>query len=66
MIYNKICALAKKKGISIYRLEKEAKLSKGSICKWEKSIPAVDSLQKVAKLLDVTVDSLLEESQSPQ
>jgi len=53
----------KEKGISIYKLEKDAELSKGSICKWNENIPSVDKIQRVAKLLGVTLDSLLEDSQ---
>jgi transcriptional regulator with XRE-family HTH domain len=61
LLFDKIKALAEKKGVSIYRLEKEAELSKSSICKWNDNIPSVDKIQKVAKLLGVTVDSLLKE-----
>lgn len=64
MLFDKIRALAEEKGISIYRLEKEAELSKSSICKWNDNIPSVDKIQKVAKLLGVTVDSLLEEKET--
>jgi len=60
LLYDKICALAREKGISIYMLEKNAELSKASICKWNNNIPSVEKIQKVAKLLGVTVDSLLE------
>lgn len=63
LLFDKIRTLAEEKGVSIYRLEKEAELSKSSICKWNDNIPSVDKIQKVAKLLGVTVDSLLEESQ---
>ncbi|WP_313152105.1 helix-turn-helix domain-containing protein [Lacrimispora sp.] len=63
MLYDKISAIAGERGLSIYRLEKDAELSKGSISKWNKNIPSADRIQKVAKLLGVTVDSLLEESQ---
>jgi len=66
LLYDKINALAKEKGFSIYRLEKEAELSKGSICKWNENIPSVDKIQKVAKLLGVTVDSLLEDTQNAE
>lgn len=62
MLFDKINVLAEEKGVSIYRLEKEAELSKSSICKWNDNIPSVDKVQKVAKLLGVTVDSLLEDS----
>ncbi len=63
MFFDKIRALAEEKGISIYKLEKDAELSKGSICKWNENIPSVDKIQRVAKLLGVTLDSLLEDSQ---
>jgi transcriptional regulator with XRE-family HTH domain len=63
VFFDKIRALAEEKGISIYKLEKDAELSKGSICKWNENIPSVDKIQRVAKLLGVTVDSLLEDSQ---
>lgn len=63
MFFDKIRALAEEKGISIYKLEKDAELSKGSICKWNENIPSVDKIQRVAKLLGVTIDSLLEDSQ---
>lgn len=62
LLFDKIKVLAEEKGVSIYRLEKEAELSKSSICKWNDNIPSVDKIQKVAKLLGVTVDSLLEET----
>lgn len=64
LLFDKIRALAEEKGVSIYRLEKEAELSKSSICKWNDNIPSVDKIQKVAKLLGVTVDSLLEEKET--
>lgn len=64
MLFDKVKALAEEKGISIYRLEKEAELSKSSIGKWNKNIPSADKLQKVAKLLGVTVDSLLKEGEA--
>lgn len=63
MLYDIVSMLAEERGVSIYRLEKEANLSKGSICKWNKNIPSADKIQKVAKLLGVTVDSLLESIQ---
>jgi len=66
LLFDKIKALAGKKGVSIYRLEKEAEFSKGSICKWNDNIPSVDKIQKVAKLLGVTVDSLLEDTQAEE
>lgn len=60
MIYNKICIIAKKKGISINRLEQEANVSTGSICKWGSSVsPTVKNIKKVADVLGCSVDELL-------
>ena len=62
MVYDNICLAAKKLGLSINFIETEAGLSAGSLCKWNKVSPTSRSLKKVAKLLGVTVDSLLEEA----
>lgn len=59
MIFEKVSELAKKKGISISKLEKLAGLSKCSISKWKTASPTVNSLQAVAKVLETTVDELL-------
>ena len=51
MIYDNIFERAKKRGISINKLEEQAELSKGSICKWGKSVsPTVKSIKKVVIL----------------
>lgn len=63
MVYDNICTIAKKLGLSINSIELEAGLSIGSLCKWNKVSPTARSLKRVAKLLGVTVDSLLEETQ---
>lgn len=52
--------MAKKRGISINKLEEKAGLSTGSICKWGKSVsPTVKSIKKVSDILDCTVDELI-------
>lgn len=58
MIYSKIKEIAKQKGISIYRIERELKLSNGSISKWNKSTPAVTTIEKVARYLEVPIEIL--------
>lgn len=62
MVYDNICAAAKKSGLSINFIETETGLSIGSLCKWNKVSPTAKSLKRVAKMLGVTVDSLLENS----
>lgn len=61
MLFNKIKQLCEEKGISIYRLEKEAGLSKGAISKWGDSDPAASKLCAVAKILGTTSEQLLNE-----
>lgn len=62
MVYDNICVAAKSLGLSINYIEAKAGLSAGSICKWNLVSPTARSLKKVAKLLGVTVDSLLKET----
>lgn len=61
-IYDNICAAAKVAGISINWIEKTAELSVGSVCKWNTVSPTVRSLKKVADVLKVPVEQLLEET----
>lgn len=59
-IYDNIQLKAKKSGMSINSLEKEANLGIGSICKWNDVSPTVRNLKKVADILKCSVDDLLE------
>ena len=58
MIYDNIKALADKKGLSIAEIEKRAQIGNGIIGKWKESTPNVDSLVKVAKVLNVSINTL--------
>ena len=58
MIYDNIKAIADKKGMSIAEIEKKAQIGNGIIGKWKESIPNVDSLVKVAKVLNVSISTL--------
>lgn len=58
MIYDNIKAIADQKGLSIAEIEKRAQIGNGIIGKWKESTPNVDSLVKVAKVLDVGIDTL--------
>lgn len=64
---NKEC---EKRQINIKTLEMETGISNGAISKWENSMPKVDTLNKVAKYFDVSLDYLysgtLEHSSSKQ
>ncbi len=61
MIFDKVKEMCKAQGISVAQVEREAKLSNGAISKWNGSSPTVDNLQAVAKVLNCSVDALLEE-----
>lgn len=60
MIYEKVKQLADEKGLAISALENEAQLSNGAISKWRTSSPSIDNLLRVAKVLDVDINELVE------
>ena len=60
MIYDNIRERAKERGLSINRLEEEANVSTGSICKWGNGIsPTVKNIKKVADIVECTVEELI-------
>lgn len=61
MLFERISALCKERGISIAKLEQEAELGNATIRGWKNSSPRVDSLKKVADYFGCTVDELLRE-----
>jgi len=61
MIYNKVQELAIKKGLSFAEIERKAHLGNGTIGKWKNASPNIDSLYKVAEVLNVSVKTLLSE-----
>lgn len=58
-VLQRIRDLAALRGISLAELERQTKLSSGSITKWDKSSPSADKLDKIASFFDVSVDYLL-------
>ena len=60
MIYEKVKALCEEQGKTIMALEKEAGIANGVVGGWRDSIPAIDTVKRVADVLGVTVDSLVE------
>ena len=59
MLYNKIKAIAKEKGISIRKIEEYCGFSQGSMCKWNDISPSWDKVQKVAGYLNVKINALI-------
>lgn len=58
-LYTAVKKVAKQSNKSVYRIEKDLKLSNGSISKWDKSEPSVVKLTQVAAYLGVTPQYLL-------
>ncbi len=55
-MYEKIKAMCIEKGITITALERDLKISKGSLSKIDKHKPSADRLQKIAEYFGVSVD----------
>ena len=58
MIYENVVVLCKIHNISISKLEKEVGLGNGTIGKWGKVSPTVESVEKVANYFGVSIDAL--------
>ena len=59
MVFETINDMCAERGISIAKLEAECGLGNATIRRWNKSMPRLDTLQKVADYLKVSVDDLL-------
>ena len=62
LIYDTVNAICERKGVTVWKLEKELGFSNGCIRKWNKSVPGIDKLQKVANYLGVSIEELLREA----
>lgn len=62
MLYENIVSLCNKKNYSVRKLEIKAGLGNGTIGKWKTKKPTVENLQKVAKVLGVSMSTLLKEN----
>ena len=60
MIYEKVKELCNAQGKTIMQVEKDAGIANGVIGGWRDGIPALDTVVKVADVLGVTVDYLIE------
>lgn len=59
MLFEKISALCKEKGISIARLERECELGNATVRGWKESIPNSVNLKKVADYFGVSIEYFL-------
>lgn len=58
-IFENINRIREAKGLSVRKVEIGAGIGIGSISKWEKSLPGIDKLTKVADFLGVSLADLL-------
>lgn len=58
-LYEQIRDVAKTKGYSINRLEKELGFARSSINKFNKNKPSIEKLQQIADFLNVSLDYLM-------
>lgn len=63
VLYDKVKSVAKEKHIAIRQIEFSCGIAQGSIAKWNKVSPSVNTLKKVADCLGVTVAFLLGEGE---
>lgn len=64
MLLDRVDGLINEHSMTRAELERKTGLSAGSIRNWNKSIPSVDKLKKVADYFDVSVDYLLGRSEN--
>jgi len=66
LIYENVCRLAEKRGLTIQQLEQKAGIGNGVVCKWKTYTPRVKTLKKVADALGVSVNTLLREEKKEE
>ena len=60
VLFDNIKELCKKKGVSVWKLEKDLGFSNRSISKWNETDPGIRKVQKVADYFGVAIEDLLE------
>jgi transcriptional regulator with XRE-family HTH domain len=64
LIVDNIRNLCKKRGITLWALEKATGIGNGVIARWENSSPRVENLKLVADYFGVSIDDLLKEGKT--
>lgn len=63
-LYERIKEVAKVNGYSINRLEKELGYPRSSISKYNKNVPSMEKIQKIADFLNVPITDITEEEKT--
>lgn len=65
MLGERIRTLRKRKGYSQEQLARKLHVTQGAVSQWEKNIttPAADQLKSLSEIFEITVDSLLDETE---
>ena len=63
VIYENVKRICGERNITIMALEKAAGLANGTVGGWRTAIPTAVSLQKVASVLGVSMESLMKEGE---
>ena len=58
-LYEQVKEVAKSKGYSINRLEKELGFARSSISKFNKNVPSMEKIKQIADFLDVSVSDII-------
>ena len=62
LIYKKVEAVCKEKGISIAKLEKDCDIGNATVRRWDKSFPRINTLKKVADYLGKPIEYFLDDT----
>ena len=58
LLKERVQDMCDKRGITVNKLEQLADLSQGSIKNWDRHMPSIDKVYRVAEVLEVSVDYL--------
>ena len=61
VLFDNIKSLCERKGISVWRLERDLGFSNRSVSKWNETDPGIRKVQKVSDYLGVAIEDLLKE-----
>lgn len=65
MIYNNVKKICEEKKKSISQMERDLAFPRGSVYKWDESVPSVTKVQKVADYFGIPIEQLLADATEP-